>query len=338
MASHILIVDHEPSTLKTMEAFLGRFGYRVSSVSSAEEAIRLLEHLEGNGPVNVDVVITDILLPGMNGLDMTDRIKSRWNVDVMVMTGYTPDYSYEAAVSKGASDFVFKPIQLEELNLRLKRVLRERKLNRERLEMMDELKALSITDDLTQLYNSRYFYIHIKMEIDRFNRYGHDLSLLFLDIDLFKIHNDTYGHVEGDKVLVRIAQLIRSCLRKMDTAYRYGGEEFTVILPETPAEEALTVAERLRAVVAAESFPVPGALAHLTISVGVTQYIREESVTDFVKRADAAMYRAKQAGRNKVTCVWGALNSDLSHIRQVNTEKPRAALPMAEKASDPEKS
>lgn len=302
MASHILIVDDEFSIRETMSEFLVLSGYKVSVVSSAEEALMVI------ATSSVDVVITDIMLPGINGLELTDRIKSAYDIDIIVMTGYSQDYSYEAAVSKGASDFVFKPVRLEELTLRLKRVLRERALNKERMQMMEELKKLSITDGLTQLYNSRYFYTHIKSEIDRFNRYGHKLSMLLLDIDHFKAYNDTYGHIEGDKVLIGISRIIRSCLRKMDTAYRYGGEEFVVVLPETSAAEAYTVAERLRAAVADEPFPTPGRPdVYITVSIGVAEYLHEESVVNFVHRADEAMYQSKQTGRNRVTCIFNPL-------------------------------
>jgi two-component system, cell cycle response regulator len=299
MAYHILIVDDDLSVRDTMREYLELAGYETTVASSAEEA------LESITAAPVEVVITDIMLPGMDGLALTDRIKNTWDADVIVITGYSNDYSYEEAIKKGASDFVFKPVRLEELNLRLKRVLNERRLSLEREEMLVELKKLSITDGLTQLYNSRHFYAQLKGEIERFNRYGHKLSLLLLDIDHFKTYNDTFGHLEGDKVLVRIGGIIKACLRKMDTAYRYGGEEFTIILPGTPGEEARTVAERLRAAVAAEMVPADrDDRPRITISVGVTQYQHEESVSNFVQRADQAMYESKQAGRNRVSCIF----------------------------------
>jgi two-component system cell cycle response regulator len=126
-----------------------------------------------------------------------------------------------------------------------------------------------------------------------------------LDIDYFKDFNDTFGHLEGDKILVRIGQIIKSCLRKMDTAYRYGGEEFTIILPGTHGEEARTVAERLRTAVAAENFSFDkGDSLEITVSVGVAQYRQEEKISSFVQRADKAMYQSKQAGRNRVSCIF----------------------------------
>jgi two-component system, cell cycle response regulator len=299
MVPTILIVDDDLSILDTVHEFIQMSGYDACVAASAEEALGVLS------ATPIEVVITDIMLPGMDGLELTDRIKRTWDIDVIVMTGYSTEYSYAEAISKGASDFVFKPVRFEELLLRLKRVLKERRLTQERLHMLEELKKLSITDGLTQLYNSRYFYSQIKGEIERFKRYGHKLSMLLLDIDHFKDYNDTHGHLEGDKILVRIGRIIKSCLRKMDTAYRYGGEEFTIILPGTPGEEAKTVAERLRTAVAAEDFTDgdhPG--SRITISIGVTQYCHDEPVSSFVQRADQAMYQSKQSGRNKVSCIF----------------------------------
>ena len=127
-----------------------------------------------------------------------------------------------------------------------------------------------------------------------------------MDIDKFKEYNDTYGHLEGDKILIRLGQVIKTCLRKMDSAYRYGGEEFTVILPETEGDEAATVAERIRSAVEKESFLSQNAkrTVSITISIGVTEFSWQEEITLFVQRADKAMYQSKQAGRNRVSCLF----------------------------------
>jgi two-component system cell cycle response regulator len=303
MDAHILIVDDDISIRESMQEFIELSGFKSSVAGSAEEALKILKEN------CIQVVITDILLPGMNGLELTDQIKKQEDIDVIVMTGYSGDYSYEEAISKGASDFVFKPVKFEELLLRLKRVLRERQLSQERVLMLERLKKLSITDGLTKLFNSRYFYNQLKGEIDRSNRYGHPLSLLLLDIDKFKDYNDTYGHLEGDKVLFQLGQTIKSCLRKMDSAYRYGGEEFTVILPETIGEEAETVAHRIRGAVQADRYvPNEGDMVSITISIGVTQYAQEEDIAAFVQRADKAMYMSKQAGRNRVSVLTAELS------------------------------
>jgi two-component system cell cycle response regulator len=294
----ILIVDDEEGLRQSMQEFVSVSGFRTLTAASAEEALALLEDRQ------IDVVITDIMLPGMDGLELTDVIKKDFNIDVIVLTGYTGDYSYEEAISKGASDLVFKPVRFEELLLRIKRVLKERKLTNERLQMLKKLKKLSITDGLTNLYNSRHFYNQLKSEVDRSSRYTHPLSMLILDIDHFKEYNDRYGHLEGDKVLLRLGQVIKLLLRKMDSAYRYGGEEFTIILPETDNAEAITVAQRIRKAVKEIVFiPEPGLEASITISIGMTAYNPPEEVASFIQRADKALYGSKEGGRDKVSAL-----------------------------------
>ncbi len=296
MGEQILIVDDDAAIRDSMLEFIKRSGYSAQTVSSAEEAIELLKS------TRVDLVITDIILPGRNGLQLTDLIKQNYDIDIIVMTGYSENYSYEEAINKGASDLVFKPFRFEELILRLKRVLKERQLTKDRNRILSKLENLAITDGLTKLYNLRHFYNQLEIEIDRSNRYGHPLALLLLDIDNFKTYNDTYGHLEGDKVLVRLGQIIKSCLRTMDCAYRYGGEEFTIILPETTGKEAKNVAHRIKSSVEIESFfPEGGDVVNITISIGVTEYFKKEQLATFIQRADQAMYNSKAKGRNAIS-------------------------------------
>jgi diguanylate cyclase (GGDEF)-like protein len=297
----ILIIDDKPDVRDSVEEFMRRAGFEAESAACVEDAIALLRTAAA-----FDVVITDIEFPsGLGGLDLTQIVKRDHHADVIVMTGYSHDYSYEEAVSRGASDFVIKPFRTEELLLRVRRVLRERELTEERNRMMEKLQKLAVTDGLTALYNSRHFYSQLELEVDRSVRYQHPLSLLLIDIDHFKDFNDAYGHLEGDKVLVRFSQILKSCLRANDSAYRYGGEEFTVILPETGAEEARTVAQRIRAALEAETFrPPAGAPVAKTISIGVTEYSPVEPMAALIRRADEAMYLSKQNGRNRVSVLF----------------------------------
>lgn len=294
--TNILIVDDDTGIRNSVHEFISMAGYKSFETSSAEEALEILK------TNTIHVVITDIRLPGMNGLELTDLIKNSYDTSVIVITGYIGDYSYEEAINKGASDFVSKPIRFEELLLRLRRVLRERNITKERSLMLKRLQDLAITDGLTKLYNSRHFYKQLDSEVDRSKRYNHPLSLLFMDIDHFKHYNDTYGHLEGDKVLAGIGKIIKSCLRKMDTAYRYGGEEFTVILPETSRGEVMTVAKRIKDAMENKKFsPQSGKSVSITISIGATEYCRDERISEFVQRADKAMYLSKQRGRNQIS-------------------------------------
>ncbi|WDP93055.1 MAG: diguanylate cyclase [Desulfobacter sp.] len=296
MAHAILIVDDDLAIKESVEEYLKLLSYNVRSAENAQEAIEILKTFEA------DVVLTDIMMQGMDGLELTRVIKTDYDIDVMVMTGYSADYSYEEAIKAGASDFIFKPFRFEELDLRIKRVLRETAFKRERAKLLAEMEQLAITDALTGLYNSRQFFHQIKQEIKRYDRYSRALSLLILDIDFFKNYNDTWGHLEGDKVLMGIGRIISSCLRSMDTAYRYGGEEFAVILPETGLKKACVVGARIKDNIAKEVFtPDNGQTRSVTVSIGAAELKEGEDFTDFIKRTDKALYKSKQTGRNKLT-------------------------------------
>jgi diguanylate cyclase (GGDEF)-like protein/PAS domain S-box-containing protein len=163
----------------------------------------------------------------------------------------------------------------------------------------EKYRELSIRDGLTNLYNSRHFHQQIEVEIGRANRYQRPLSIILMDMDDFKHYNDTYGHSEGDKALTSLSRLLNQALRTSDTAYRYGGEEFVIILSETHILEALIVAERIRSgFEAIPLFPLPQHEAHKTVSIGVAQLRSGEKTIDFINRADANMYKAKAEGKN----------------------------------------
>ena len=287
----ILIVEDEEVNRATLCQIMNHVGYECSNAASGEEALQVLENEK------VDVVITDIKMPGMNGFALTETIKQKYQADVIIITGYGGQFSYEEAMEKGAADFTLKPVRPKELIARLKRVLRERSLLAERRRMEEQLRELTVTDDLTKLHNSRHFFKMLQDEIDRATRYHHALSLLLMDVDGFKHFNDAYGHLEGDKVLARLGEVILACLRTNDSGYRYGGDEFTVILPVTRGQEAKKVAERIRKEFEAVEFiPAAGIHFHATISVGIAEYEPEERLTEFAKRADEAMYKAKRQG------------------------------------------
>jgi diguanylate cyclase (GGDEF)-like protein/PAS domain S-box-containing protein len=162
-------------------------------------------------------------------------------------------------------------------------------------------RELSIIDDLTKLYNSRHFYHQLKMEIDRVDRYEQPLTLLLLDLDDFKRFNDAYGHIEGDQVLLRLGQVVKRCLRQTDSAYRYGGEEFTILLPMTASVDGAVTAERIRKEFRQETFsPTLGQDVHVTVSIGLAQYKLKEDMRIFVHRVDQLMYQGKRNGKDRV--------------------------------------
>ncbi|MBS3809816.1 MAG: diguanylate cyclase [Desulfobacterales bacterium] len=295
MTENIIVVDDDFVIRDAIQQYLSLPDYKTFIAQNAEEALEFFAQHP------IDVMITDIILSGINGLELTERVKKKYDTAVIIMTGFIDDYSYEEAIRKGADEFVLKPVQFEELRLRLKRLIRERRMERERIQMLDALKKLSITDDLTRLYNSRHFYYQLEQEINRHYRYKRPLSLFLIDIDHFKIYNDKYGHLEGDRILSRLGGLISDSIRSMDTGYRYGGEEFTVILPETDSSAAIKVSERIVNQVKEQNpVNIEGAQP-ITLSIGVTEYAQGESITRLVKRADRAMYMSKEKGRNRIS-------------------------------------
>jgi len=184
----------------------------------------------------------------------------------------------------------------------LKRAESEKEAAIETLRESEErYRELSIVDDLTQLYNSRHFYHQLKMEIDRADRYEQPLTLLLLDLDDFKKFNDAFGHVEGDRVLSRLGRVVKGCLRQTDSAYRYGGEEFTILLPMTTSEDGFVTAERIRTTFQNEHFyPAPDQDVHLTVSTGLAQYKPPEDMKVFVHRVDQLMYQGKKSGKDRI--------------------------------------
>lgn len=200
--------------------------------------------------------------------------------------------------------------QLEDMHL-LSVLANEAALATERLEARQRLEQLAITDGLTRLYNHRYFQLRLKEEIARAQRYGLPVGLLMIDIDHFKRVNDLHGHSAGNAVLTSLAELMRQNLRESEIVARYGGEEFSVILPLTTAKEAVVAAIRLHKAVAARRFEIAeDVFLRLTISAGVAAYPEHgKTPEELVSQADAALYAAKKAGRNRV-CLAGQAESE----------------------------
>lgn len=162
-------------------------------------------------------------------------------------------------------------------------------------------RQLSITDGLTGLYNARHFFERIDAETSRAARHAEPLCLLMMDVDNFKCFNDTYGHQEGDRALTLLAAVICGVQRASDSAFRYGGEEFVVLLPNTRIADAITAAERLRKRFAKEPIRIAsGAILHGSVSIGVAQFESGENAASFIRHADEACYQAKRAGKNCV--------------------------------------
>jgi diguanylate cyclase (GGDEF)-like protein len=201
-----------------------------------------------------------------------------------------------------------EPFTKEDLNL-LMRLVDQAALTIERTTLYQKMAELVVTDDLTKLFNTRYLNRTIETEIQRSNRYKTSLSLIFIDIDYFKNINDQHGHLIGSKILVELGQLIIKCLRSIDIVARYGGDEFVVVLPQTPPKAAVQIAERIRKSVERNTFlKKEGYTLKMTASFGVASYPESaKTKEDLIRLADEAMYRVKYTTRNGVYAINASL-------------------------------
>jgi diguanylate cyclase (GGDEF)-like protein len=309
--NNILVVEDDGIASELYHAFLTRSGFKIKTVESAEEAEKILRNEK------INIILTDIKLPGIDGIQFTKKIRKKCNTDVIVMTGYSSEYSFEDAIKSGASDLIFKPVKLNELLLRINRVIRERSLLDQQEKMIKKLQRLTIEDPLTGLYNSRHLFDQLDKEIKRANRYLHSISLMFIDVDNFKSINDTYGHMIGDKILSLTGKRIKACLRTNDTAYRYAGDEFTIMLPETNLSEARIVAGRILDRFAHDSLSIDeNEITEFTLSIGIAEYQSNEGIKQFLHRADAVMYEAKKCQGNCVVLAQESEEMSVTNLSQ----------------------
>jgi diguanylate cyclase (GGDEF)-like protein len=248
----------------------------------------------------IDVVICDVELPGLAGEKLIHLAQGR-DIPFLMLTAVRSAKRRAALFRLGARDVISKPVDREELLARVRLQLELARLHRELCESNARLAQLSTTDALTELPNRRHLTSTLEREWKRSVRYGTPLSVVMADVDHFKAINDRFGHPAGDAVLKAIAERLTCGLRVTDTAGRYGGEEFMLILA-SPADGALRAAERWRAAVETHEIALENEVRlHVTVSMGIAS--RSAAVTspdELVAAADSALYAAKHAGRNRV--------------------------------------
>jgi len=286
----VLVVDDAPDTLEIIQKLLRYEGYDVRVASTGEEGVKKVEE------ERPDVVLMDINLPGIDGTEALRQIRSNHpHQCIIVLTAFATVENAIYALKEGAFDFLTKPFENEHLIHTVNQCVEQYKTLREKENLEEEVRRLSITDDLTGLYNHRHFFKTLEAELARLKRQKTSLSLLMFDLDNFKKYNDLYGHLEGDRVLKTVGEIVKNSVRSnVDTGYRYGGDEFTVLLIGASADRAMTIAERIRASIEqAKSH-------HITVSIGLSEYRDHFDLEGFVKSADDAMYHAKNSGGNRV--------------------------------------
>jgi diguanylate cyclase (GGDEF)-like protein len=286
----VLIVDDAPDTLEIIQKLLSFEGYEVILAATGEEGVKKVQEEKP------DVVLMDISLPGIDGTEALKRIRTINPIQsVIMLTAFATVENAIQALKEGASDFVKKPFENEHLIHIVNQALQKSRTLREKEKLEEEVRRLSITDDLTGLYNHRHFFKTLESELTRMKRQKTFLSLLMLDVDNFKRYNDSHGHVEGDRVLKKIGEIIKHSIRhNVDSGYRYGGDEFASLLIGASLEQALTIAERIRLTIEEAGFK------DITVSVGLAEFQDGFDLERFVKSADDAMYVAKHSGGNRV--------------------------------------
>jgi diguanylate cyclase (GGDEF)-like protein len=286
----VLIVDDEPDTLEIIQVMLQVEGYDVVTAFTGEEGVKKAIQ------ENPEVILMDINLPGISGNEALRMIKKNNPLHCVIMlTAYATVDNAIQALKEGATDFVKKPFENEHLIHIVNQALEKSRSLLERKKLEEEVERLSITDDLTGLYNHRHFFKTLESELVRMKRQKTTLSLLMFDLDHFKRYNDLYGHLEGDQVLKKMGDIIRNSIRSnVDSGYRYGGDEFATLLIGASLDQTLAIAERIRSSIEQAGFQ------DITVSIGMCTFQDRFTLERFVKAADDAMYVAKNSGGNRI--------------------------------------
>ena len=278
----ILVVDDEEPMRKLIVSLLSPKGHQCVTANNGREALdKFME-------TKFDALITDIVMPEMDGITLTEELSKHYqNLPVMVMTGYTEEYSAETAIASGAREFINKPFSISEFLIRFDKMMRDHKGE-------EALLALSLIDELTGLYNRRRFFILTDQYLKLSVRTKKRLLLLFIDMDNLKWINDHHGHNEGDQALIDLANILKKTFRESDIIARIGGDEF-VVLSESTDENGEIVLTRLYENI--KDHNAKGSRCYtLSISVGTTQFDPEYpiSIDELLSKADALMYAQKR--------------------------------------------
>ncbi len=284
-----MFVDDDELVRMVLSVMAESLGYHYLLACDSLEAIEVLK------ATSVDLVLSDVMMPGMDGLELLAYIKKHHkNTDVIISTGFSEKASYAEVIKAGAIDFIKKPIDQAELEAKLARVVRERN-------MVRELERLSMHDALTSLLNRRSFDERFPYETERASRQNYSLILAFIDVDNFKNYNDQYGHQAGDEVLVSLGKIMAQCTReKVDMCFRLGGDEFAVLLPQASSEQGIEIAQRILSSFGEKK------IGETTLSIGLVVCKRDKNLSRgederlMKQRADQAMYDAKNRGKNCV--------------------------------------
>lgn len=285
----ILVIDDDVELVAFLRESLEKQSYYVSIALSAERGLKIFYESKP------DLILLDILLPDRSGIDVLNQIigkAKKERIPIMIISGEHSKDVQKYAYSLGVMDYIQKPVDIDLFLVLIKN----------RFELKKEWQESIIVDELTGAFNRKYFNQTLKMLSSDFRRTGRTFSLALLDLDYFKHVNDTYGHLVGDEVLQTFSELVRDSIRTEDTLCRYGGEEFALFMPNTSAESALLVIERIQQKFASREFCAKRESFHVTFSCGITEISERQQDTDkLIDEADQALYSSKYSGRNQTT-------------------------------------
>lgn len=303
----VLVVDDDPVARDGLAKAVRSFGHRCRVAADGNAALLAMAE------AHTDVVISDWNMPGMTGAELCRRTRATADdapyTYFIILTGFDDREHLLEGMAAGADDYQRKPVVLDELEARLVSAARIVELHLRLSMRTEELRhdsrrfyAAARTDSLTGAGNRLHLDEEVATLLSRAQRYGHRCSLAICDIDFFKSFNDTFGHIAGDEALRSVAEAMRVNLRSADALYRYGGEEFVVLLVEQSLPEATCAMDRLRAEVERLALPSPASGGALTVSIGVAEVdpTADQAPADWIARADTALYAAKSRGRNCV--------------------------------------
>jgi len=275
----ILVVDDEETIREVVTLMLRNIGFEVHSVDSGNDALGELRRKP------YTILLTDIRMDGMDGIELIRQAKNDYpDICAMAMTGHLMEYKYVDVVNVGAADFINKPFNIEELEAKIRRAIIERNTRQ-------KLSMLSITDSLTDVYNQRHFYTQLKKEIRRAERQKHKLTLIMFDIDDFKSYNDEKGHLAGDDILRKVGGIVKEKIRKdIDSGYRYGGDEFAIILIEAEKDIAQKIGVRIEKTIKER--------CNLTVSMGHASFSKGMTLEKLINEADIQLYKDKKLKNN----------------------------------------
>lgn len=309
MAKTLLIVDDSSIIRKSVIKALQPAGIfdRILQAKNGLEGLEVLLKEE------IDLLISDINMPKMDGFKLLVTLRNLEkykDLPVILLSSHAEADHKIKGLQGGANDYVTKPFESGELIARIKNLLMMKELQDElarknkAMELANKkLEQISVTDELTGLWNRRYLWDRLEEEITKARRFNQTVSCLMIDIDDFKVINDTYGHIAGDCVLIEISRILKGQCRNHDLLARFGGEEFIMVLHQTNLEGALQLAQRLVHAVDNGPFAIPDQKTlKATISIGVATYPSQNitDVNDLIKKADEALYQAKRKGKNRV--------------------------------------